>query len=275
LRAHTTVVFCAVDELLPLSGKPLLGFPEFLAGLSDAGVPCVWVTSRSRHQLDASLRRLGHTAPFIAEGGSGVFLPEDYFHLKPEKTVRLGRFTCIPVAAAQPAAAEALDSLARETTVEVVPLRILSPRELAQNTGLTRDAAEQLRQRDFDEWFFFAGASDQGIERFQKQALHRQIVVRPRETLWSLAVGASLRGCVRHLAKLYDRALHAHAFSIALASQQSQELLPLCDRGIVLTGPNAKASVPSASGSPAPKRLPLFAADTWDLALEAIRDRQF
>jgi predicted mannosyl-3-phosphoglycerate phosphatase (HAD superfamily) len=276
LRAHTTVVFCAIDDLLPVSGKPLLGFPEFLEGLSDAGVPCVWVTSRSRHQLDASLRRLGHTAPFIAEGGSGVFLPEDYFHLKPEKTVRLGRFTCIPVAAAQPAAAEALDSLALETTVEVVPLRSLSPRELVQNTGLNRDAAEQLRQRDFDELFFFAGTSDEDILRFQKQALHRQMVVRPRETLWSLAVGASLTGCLRHLGKLYDRALHAHAFSIALASlQQSQELLPLCDRGIVLTGRNAEASVRSASGSPTPKTLPLFAADTWDLALETIRDRQF
>jgi mannosyl-3-phosphoglycerate phosphatase len=274
LRPHTTIVFCAIDDLIPVSGKPLLGFPEFLEGLADARVPCVWVTSRSRHQLDSSLRRLGHAAPFVSEGGCGVFLPEDYFHLKPEKTVRLGRFTCIPAATAQPAAAEALESLAEQAGVEIVPLRSLSPRELTQNTGLSRDAAEQLRQRDFDELFFFAGASDEDIETFQKQAAHRKVVVRLQGSFWSLAVGANLGECVRQLGKLYDRALHAHAFSIALAStQESKELLPLCDRGIVLASRNAEAEIVPVTNAPAPKTLPLFASDTWGLALESIRNR--
>jgi predicted mannosyl-3-phosphoglycerate phosphatase (HAD superfamily) len=276
LRTHTSVLFCAIDDLIPVSGKPLLGFPEFLEGLAEAGIPTVWVTGRSRHQLDSSLRRLGHAAPFIAEGGSGVFLPEDYFHLKPERTVRLGRFTCIPVAMALPAAAEALEAAAEATGVAVVRLRSLSPRELTQNTGLGRDAAEALRQRDFDELFFFAGASDGDIQRFQSQAGHRKLIVRPREALWSAAIGASLAASVSHLRKLYDRALHAHTFSIALTTQQdSSDLLPLCDRGIVLLSRNFAAAQPAYQNLPAPKTLPLFAANTWDMALDSIRNRQF
>lgn len=276
MRAHTTVVFCAIDDLIPISGKPLLGFPELLSGLAEAGIPCVWVTSRSRHQLDLSLRRLGHAAPFIGESGSGVYLPVDYFHLKPENTQRLGRFTCIPVAAAQPAAKEALDDLAGETGVEVVTLRSLSPRELTQNTGLSRESAEQLRQRDFDELFFFAGASEQDIKRFQEVATQKKLVVRQQGGLWSLAVGASLSGCVKHLRKLYDRALHAHTFMIALApAAESKSLLAVCDRGIVLTSRHAEPPPPAAPGSPAPKMLPLFAADSWPMALESIVKRQF
>jgi predicted mannosyl-3-phosphoglycerate phosphatase (HAD superfamily) len=276
LRTHTSVLFCAIDDLIPVSGKPLLGFPEFLERLTEAGIPTVWVTGRSRHQLDCSLRRLGHAAPFIAEGGAGVYLPEDYFHLKPERTVRLGRFTCIPVAMGQPAAAEALEALAEATGVAVVRLRSLSPRELTQNTGLGRDAAEALRQRDFDELFFFAGASDGDIQRFQSQAGHRKLTVRPREGLWSAAIGASLAASVSHLRKLYDRALHAHTFSIALATEQdSPDLLPLCDRGIVLLSRNFSAAQPPCQNLPAPKTLPLFAASTWDMALDSIRNRQF
>ena len=275
MRAHTTVVYCAIDDFMPVSGKPLLGFPEFLEGLCSAGIPCVWVTSRSRHQLDLALRRLGHAAPFIAEGGAAVFLPEDYFHLKEERTIRLGRFTCIPVASIQPAASETLDVLSEETGIAVVSLRSLSPRELVQNTGLNRDAAEALRQRDFDELFFFVGATEDDIQRFQKVAAHRKFTVRAVDSLWSLCVGASLATCVRHLGKLYDRALHAHAFSVFLATtQQSGGLLPVCDRGIVLT--NRHDDAPAKHDQhPTPKTLPMFAADTWELALDSIRNRQF
>lgn len=275
MRAHTTVVYCAIDDFIPVTGKPLLGFPEFLEGLASASIPCVWVTSRSRHQLDGVLRKFGHAAPFIAEGGSAVFLPEDYFHLKAERTIRLGRFTCIPVASVQPAASEALDVLSEEAGIEVVPLRSLSPRELVQNTGLSRDGAEALRQRDFDELFFFAGASDEDIQRFQKQAAHRKLAVRAVDSLWSLCVGASLATCIRHLGKLYDRALHAHAFAVSVATTpQSGELLAVCDRGIVLTSRHYDATVKPTNHA-APKMLPMFAADTWELALESIRNRQF
>lgn len=276
MLSSNTVVFCAIDDLIPISAKPLSGFPEFLDGLAHAGIPCVWVTSRNRHQLDSSLRKLGHSAPFIGEGGSGVYLPEDYFHLKPARTVRLGRFTCIPVAAPQPAAADALDALAEETGISVVPLRTLSPRELAQNTGLSRYDADAFRQRDFDELFFFAGTSEADVQKFQQKAAHHKSSIRPRGALWSLAVNASLTVCVQELRKLYQRALHARVFAIALATTaESQELGKACDRTILLTDRSSDAVMPSASDRPAPKIVPLFSLDTWPLALETIRTRHF
>lgn len=276
MRPSNTVVFCAIDDLIPVPGKPLSGFPEFLDGLAEAGIPCVWVTGRNRHHLDSTLRRLGHGAPFIAEGGSGVYLPEDYFHLKPARTVRLGRFTCIPVATPQPAAAEALDALAEETGISIVPLRSLSPRELMQNTGLSRQESDALRQRDFDELFFFAGASDADIQKFQQKAAHHKLLLRPQDTLWSLAVNASLAACVQELRKLYDRALHARVFAIALApTAESAELGKVCDRSILLIDRSLHEDTPSVPNRPAPKKIPLFSPDTWSAALETIRSREF
>jgi predicted mannosyl-3-phosphoglycerate phosphatase (HAD superfamily) len=276
LRTANTIVFCAIDDLIPPVGKPLTGFPEFLNSLSEAGVPCIWVTSRNRHQLDSVLRKLGHSEPFIAEGGSCVYVAEDYFHLKPPHTTRLGRFIAIPIAKPQPAAAEALESVSEETGITVVALRSLSPRELIQNTGLPKNDAESIRQRDFDEIFFFAGASEKDIERFQHHARHLKFSVRPHGSLWSIAVHPSVGACVRDLRKLYDRTFHKPAFSVAIATAADHgELFPACDRAILLTSRGDIAEVKAPKSGPPPKKVSLFDRDSWTETLEAIQNRSF
>jgi mannosyl-3-phosphoglycerate phosphatase len=260
-----------MDDLISETNKALTGFPEFLEGLEGAHIPFVPVTTRSRLQFDATLRKFGLAHPFVAEGGCGVYLPEDYFHLKPSRSQRLGRFTCIPVAEPQPAAAEALESLAERTGIEVVPLQGLSPRELAQNVALPQREAELLRQRDFDELFFFAGASDADIRRFRQEAERSKGQVRLRGALWSLAVGASTASCVRKLSQLYQRSLRTAPLKIGIAtSEGAAELFPACDRCVFLSVRGTEA--PAAAGKC--KNLPLFSPDTWPWALEGIVNRQ-
>jgi predicted mannosyl-3-phosphoglycerate phosphatase (HAD superfamily) len=271
LRSTKTVVYCATDNLISTTNKSLTGFADFLEGLGEANIPVVPVTTRSRLQFDATIRKFGFGHPFLGEGGCGVFLPEDYFHLKPPRSMRLGRFTCIPVASPQAAAAEMLDLIAEETGIEVVPLRDLSPRELSQNTGLPQREAELLRQRDFDELFFFAGASDADIRRFQQEAAKLKAQVRPREALWSLAVGAQLSACVRDLSQLYQRSFRANPHIIGIAtSDEAAELFPTCDRCLLLAGHDSSAPE-SASKC---KSLPLFSPDTWPQALEMVVNRE-
>jgi len=271
LRSSNKLVFVAIDNLISTSGKPVTGFQDFLAGLEEANLPCVWLSSRNRHELDSAIRKLGHAAPFIAEGGSGVYLPEDYFHLKPAHTIRFARFTVIPVATPQPAAAEALDQLAEGTGIGAVALRTLSPRELSQNVGLPQREAELLRQRDFDEFFFFAGASDGEIREFQAETARQGLGLRPRGNLWSLVVGASLAICIRQLTALYERATRAHPFTIAVASsEEAPELFPSCNRAILLTDRSSASSLADLSARASLFSLPRFAPNTWETALESI-----
>jgi predicted mannosyl-3-phosphoglycerate phosphatase (HAD superfamily) len=271
LRSTTTVVYCAIDNLVSTANKALTGFAEFLEGLGEANIPVVAVTTRCRLQFDATIRKFGLGHPFLAEGGCGVFLPEDYFHLKPPRSMRLGRFTCVPVASPQPASAEMLDLIAEETAIEVVALRSLSPRELSQNVGLPQREAELLRQRDFDELFFFAGASEADIQRFQQEAAGRKTRVRPRGALWSLAVGANLASCVRDLSQLYQRSFRANPLNIGIATpEEAAELFPACDRCLLLAGRESGA----VDASRKCKSLPLFSADTWPQALDMIVNRE-
>jgi mannosyl-3-phosphoglycerate phosphatase len=271
LRQTATVVFCAIDFLIPQGGRIRPGFDEFSVTLDHANVPAVWVTTRSRGQMDDPLRKLAHNHPFIAEEGCGVYLPEGYFHLRPAKTLRLGRFTCIPIAEPQPAAREALESLSEETGVSVVGLRSLSPREVVQNSGLPVREAELARQRDFDELFFFAGASDRDVDRFLAEGRRRKFQLRKHGVLWSLAVGASLRLCIRELSKLYDRALRSHPKVLGIATpQESSELFAACDRGIVLSN----GATDSGQSHPSKTReIPLSAPDAWERVLACVSSR--
>jgi hypothetical protein len=273
LRQTSNVLYIAIDALIPLQGKGAPGLDEFTAALDHAGIPAVWLTNRSRLQFDDARRKYAHTHPFVVEDGCCVCLPEDYFHLRPDsstahprgsKTVRLGRFTCLPVAEALPAASEALETLSEETGVPVVTLRSLSPRELVQNSGLPLREAELARQRDFDELFFFAGAAEKDIARFLAEAKNRHLQLRQQGVLWSLAIGANTQHCIRDLSKLFDRALRYHAQTVGIATPEfAPGLFPFCERSILLT---TKKSVEEAEALAAQnvRRLSLQAEGVWD-----------
>jgi predicted mannosyl-3-phosphoglycerate phosphatase (HAD superfamily) len=275
LRQTTSVVYLLIDQLIPSRGNLLEGLEEFLTALDRAGIPCVWLTSRTRLQIDDARRRMNHAHPFIAEDGCGVYLPEDYFHLRPQatrgqnqgpETLRLGRFTCIPIAEQPPAAAEALEELSTETGVSVVPLRSLSPRELAQNSGLRRREAELARHRDFDELFFFAGASSDQVRVFEAAARDRNVQLRPQGPVWSLAVGSSAGKCIRALSKLYDRALHAHARVVGIAvSNDPQDFFAACDRAVLLSRAATKEGAKEKNTSRVRVlKVPLSSPQKWE-----------
>ena len=280
MRQTSNVLYIAVDTLIPLRKNSLHGLDEFTATLDHEAIPAVWLTSRSRLQFDEARRKHGHTQPFIAEDGCAVYLPEGYFHLTPvsdasrtrkASTVRLGRFTCIPVAEALPAASEALQTLSQDTGVPVVTLRSLSPRELAQNTGLPQREAELARQRDFDEIFFFAGVSDEEVAAFLAEGRNRNLQFRQHGVLWSAAIGASVQRCIRELAKLYDRALRYHAHTLAIATPDlAAGLFPYCERTILLTDRKAGEGSPEQSEAPDARHLPLHAPNLWESLLAAV-----
>jgi predicted mannosyl-3-phosphoglycerate phosphatase (HAD superfamily) len=280
LRQTSIVLYIAVDALIPLQGPSLQGFDEFTARLDHEAIPAVWLTSRSRLQFDDARRKHGHTHPFVAEDGCAIYLPEDYFHLRPASgasrtnkaaTMRLGRFTCIPVAEPLPAAAEALETLSRDTAVPIVTLRSLSTRELVQNTSLPQREAELARQRDFDDIFFFAGASDEQVEEFLNEGRNRSLQFRRHNTLWSAAVGASVHRSIRELAKLYDRALPYHARTVGIATPAlATGLFPFCERNILLTDRKSGTTLPDQPDRPPTRRLPLHAPDLWEHLLAAI-----
>jgi hypothetical protein len=180
----------------------------------------------------------------------------------------------LPIAEPQPAAAEALEELSAEGGVAVVPLRSLSPRELAQNSGLPPQQAELLRHPDFHELFFFAGASAADIERFVAEGANRHWQLRQRGVMWSLAVGANLQRCLRELSKLYARALRSRPKNVGIASKT--ELLEACDRGFLLVDSSTSSEASNTTRERRPARfreIELDSPDVWQRIVQALSGR--
>jgi hypothetical protein len=150
-------------------------------------------------------------------------------------------------------------------------LRSLSPRELAQNSGLPQREAELARQRDFDDIFFFAGASEEQVANFLAEGRSRNLQFRQHGVLWSVAIGASVQRCIRELAKLFDRALRYHAHTLGIATPElAAGLFPFCERTILLTDRKAGEASLEQPDTPHSHHLPLHSPDLWEMLLSVV-----
>ena len=212
---------------------------ESLAEIERRRVPLVFVTSKTRAELELLRRKLGHAHPFVTENGGGIFIPHGYFNLRIEGAERVGRYHRLALARPYAEVIAALEELAVEAGVNVVGFHQMRPREVAQNTGLTLRNAELARQREFDEPFFFAGASEQATQKFVHAAKRRGMEVVRGGRFWHLSAGSDKGRAVRLLAELYRRATRNRLRSVGLGdSPNDLSLLNAVDQAVLLPQPD-------------------------------------
>src|SRR5260370_41767739 len=84
LRQTSSVLYIAVDTLIPLRGRSLPGLDEFTAALVHAGIPAVSPTSHSPLQVADPRRNHTPSHPFAAEHRSACYQPPTFLHTAPE-----------------------------------------------------------------------------------------------------------------------------------------------------------------------------------------------
>ncbi|HYK91192.1 MAG TPA: HAD-IIB family hydrolase [Acidobacteriota bacterium] len=201
-------------------------------------IPLILVTSKTRAELEPLRRKLGHAHPFITENGGGVFIPDGYFNLKIPGAERHTRYLCLPLARPYREALAALEEISKAAGVSVVGFHDMTPREIAQNTGLGPRDAELAKQRDFDEPFFIAGASEESIRAFRQEAAEKKVSLSFGGRFWHISIGSDKGRAVRELVKLYQAGLRARLTTIGLGDAPSDlPLLRAVKEPVVLPDP--------------------------------------
>ena len=202
-------------------------------------VPLIFVTSKTRAELEYLRRKLGHTHPFVTENGGGVFIPQGYFSAHIEGARRVAHYHCLELARPYAVIIVALEEIAAETGVSVVGFHQMSVREIAKNTGLSVQQAELARQREFDEPFFFAGATEQLTQKFVYAARRRGMAVERGGRFWHLFSGSDKGRAVRYLVKRYRSAARRRLRSVGLGdSPNDLSLLAAVDLAVLLPHPD-------------------------------------
>jgi mannosyl-3-phosphoglycerate phosphatase len=269
------VVFTDLDgTLLDHHSYSWAAAEEALAELQRRRVPLVFVTSKTRAEVEVLQRKMGWIQPFITENGGGIFLPHGYFPQHIEGATRIGRYHCIALARPYAEIVEELEAIAEEAEASIVGFQQMSAREIAQNTGLQPKQAELARQREFDEPFFFAGAGEEHIQRFVHVAKRRGIEITRGGRFWHAFSGSDKGKAVQKLMKLYRTALHSRQRSVGLGdSANDLPMLAAVDVAVVVQRPDGAYDHQILKKLPRVVRAPGPGPEGWNEAvLQILRD---
>jgi mannosyl-3-phosphoglycerate phosphatase len=234
------IVFTDLDgTLLDHHTYSWVAAEEALAELERRRVPLVFVTSKTRAEVEVLQRKVGRLEPFITENGGGIFIPHGYFPQRIEDAFTVGRYHCVALARPYAEIVEDLDAIAEEAEASIVGFHQMSAKEIAQNTGLPLKQAELARHREFDEPFFFAGAGEDRIQRFVHLAKLRKIEIVRGGRFWHAFSGSDKGRAVKHLMKLYRAALRSRQRAIGLGdSANDLPMLAAVDVAVLVAKPD-------------------------------------
>lgn len=142
--------------------------------LHEKWIPLVLCSSKTRSEIEAVRKAINNCDPFISENGGGIFVPEDYFPFSWRFDRRIEGYKVIEPGTPYARLREILQTIARDTGLELKGYGDLSTEEVAAQAGLSLDQARRAKQRDYDEPFVLAGNPDQHrmvLEMIVKQGL--------------------------------------------------------------------------------------------------------
>ncbi len=138
------------------SFEPARAALELLRALS---IPLVLVSSKTQSEIEEVRARLDSRAPFVVENGGAVFVPYRYFGDSFGKVMARAGYEVIEFGTPYARLRSALSDISAKTGVELRGFGDMTPEELAERTGLSRQAALLAKQRAYDEPFLIGGPS--------------------------------------------------------------------------------------------------------------------
>jgi mannosyl-3-phosphoglycerate phosphatase len=251
LLAPRQLIFTALEgALVDARSDSFAKAEEALSELERRHIALILVTDRTRAEIEPLRRKLQHNHPFITESGGGIFFPDGYFNVKIPGAVRNGRYLCISQGQPYKEVCDALDEIAEESGVGVAGFHHMSPREIADNTGMRTRKAELARSREYDEPFFFTSADEKAIARFVETANQRGFKARQSGMFWHFSAGCDPARAVRSVTQLFREATRIKLRAIGIGGNAGDlTWLRAVDHAILL--PGAKAGPGSSTASQA------------------------
>jgi mannosyl-3-phosphoglycerate phosphatase len=154
------VVFTDLDGCL--LDKHTYSFEEArpaLDALQSIHIPVVFVSGKTRAEIEPLRQRLDHHDPFIVENGGAVFIPSGTFEFPLERSRRRSSYHVIELGTPYALLRDVLKQIEESVDTPLLGFGDLSLDEIMDTTGLSREDALRAKLREFDEPFLLDGPS--------------------------------------------------------------------------------------------------------------------
>lgn len=160
--ANKTLIFTALDgALLDSQSHSTEVVQPLVAKLKDAGVPIVFVSSKTRVEQEYYLDALNLSVPFIAEDGGAIFIPKGYFDSKFEHQRETDEYQVIEMAKPYAEVRQRLEAVRAQGHFAFRGYGDMGTPEVAEISGLDMLAASRAQKREYQEAVNLTGSEDE------------------------------------------------------------------------------------------------------------------
>ncbi len=129
----------------------------------ELNIPVVFVSAKTRMEIESIRFELHNNSPFISENGGGLYVPVNLFE-QPEGLTREGNYWVRKSKESITGLRKALKEIAAETGFDIRNFGDMAPAEVAFITGLDVIRAKLARQREFDEPFLIVDETPEKLK---------------------------------------------------------------------------------------------------------------
>lgn len=138
---------------------------DLLCELESNHVPVILTTSKTRAEVLSLRTELNNSHPFIVENGAAVFIPKNYFSVKPENCIETDGYWVFRFCQERSHWLSLLNKAKCIFPHSFSHFAAMKEEVIAQITGLTIEQAKQANQREFGEPISWLGV-DKAKEKF-------------------------------------------------------------------------------------------------------------
>jgi len=155
------IIFTDLDgTLLDHTDYNTSNVSELLQQLQSAHIPVVFNTSKTFCEVAEIKNELSIQQPFIVENGAAVYIPENYFELKPIGCKKIGEYWCFALAKPLSSLLSDLESLDTQYKTHYKLFSNLTSEQISELTGLTDAQAKRAQTRDYSDPLYWYGNDD-------------------------------------------------------------------------------------------------------------------
>jgi mannosyl-3-phosphoglycerate phosphatase len=117
------------------------------------GIPLIMCSSKTRMEMEIWREKLGLDAPFIVENGSAIVLPSSWMMMPEARFRKVGESDVMELGLPHKEICAFLEEISRIVGVRLRGLSQMSPEEVMERTGLSREEAKLAKDREYSEPF--------------------------------------------------------------------------------------------------------------------------
>jgi mannosyl-3-phosphoglycerate phosphatase len=269
LNSKRLIVFTDLDgTLLDQHTYSYAASLPALRKLQALKMPVILCSSKTRAEIEPLWRELAIEDPFIVENGGGICFTLNYFSFSVENVRSDTKLNTIELGSRIEDLRAGLAEAARRLHVRVRSFGELSPKDIVDLTGLSRQQAQAAAQRVYDEPFLI---DEPSRERILATALRMKgFTVTKGDRFFHLSRGSDKGKAARLLMNLYGKD-GASFLSVGLGNSANDlPLLLAVERPVLIRNPDRSWDSTITQNIPGIRKTMTIGPEGWAESVEKI-----